>query len=159
MADRCCTYTYAAVTVNGDPDTDTLVISDDEGDGIEGLDGQPVRRQIDPVSNDDGGISQPAHFGERTIKFTGRVHIGTQPEKNPHRDLAGYLGKLITLQKAIVAALEAQLNTATALAWTDSAGESHSIQAMYGVPGGEIAFGGTLEDPTFTFTLTTAEAP
>jgi len=158
VADRCATYTYAAVTINGDPDTDTLVISDDASDEITGLDGAPVRRQVDPLAGQNGGDSQPARLGHRVIGFKGRVHIGTQPDKDPNRDPAGYNTKLVTLQKAIVAALEAQLNSATTLAWTDATGDSRSISAMYGVPGGEIVFGGTRDDPTFQFSLV-AENP
>lgn len=152
MADRCATYTYGGVTVNGDSDTDTLVITDDASDQIDGLDGAPVRRQVDNLAGTDGGESQPAHFAPRVITFTGRVHIGTLGG-DPNRDRSGYQNKLVTLQKAVVAALEALLNTNSSLAWTDATGASRSIQCMYGMPGGEVKFGGTMDDPTFTFQL------
>lgn len=157
MPDVCATYTYAGVTINGDEDTDTLVITDNQEDGIDGLDGAPIRRQIDPVANDDGGDSQPAHFAHRIITFRGRCHIGTQRNRSPVGNTA-YQSALVTLQKAVVAALEAQLNSNATLAWTEADGDARSISAKYGVPDGEIRFAGTVEDPTFSFSLV-AEDP
>ena len=151
MADLCATYTFAGVTINGDETSDTLVIPH-EGGGITGLDGAPVRRQVDDVAADDGGDSQPAHLGARIITFTGEVHIGTQKDKSPVGN-AAYQSALVALQKATVAALEAQVDSAATLAWTDATGASRSISCKYGMPGGEIQFGGTVEEPTFTFQL------
>lgn len=155
MADKCATYTYSSVTINGAPNTDTLVLTEDEGSGVEGLDGAPIRRQIDPLAATDGSDlgAQPALFAGRTIRFTGRVHIGTMA--NPRADPVEYWSRVMVLQKATIAALEAQLNAATPLAWTDSDGDSRSIDAMYGIPGGEIAFSGPSFDIAFTFSLVT----
>src|SRR5262245_20747502 len=140
MADQCATYTYAGVTINGYEDTDTLFLPN--LDSITGLDGAPIRRLVDYLANEDGGDAQPAHFGARVITFKGEVHIGTQKNRSPV-GLAAYQSALITLQKAVTAALEAQLDSAATLAWTDATGASRSISCKYGMPGGEIQFGGT----------------
>lgn len=153
MADRCCTYTWGTIVINGDVDTDTAVITDAESDGILGLDGAPIRRQIDPVALDDGGDSQDALLAHRIITVTAHVHIGTHPNRDPTIDTPGYNTKLVTLQKAWVAECEAHLNTAQSLTWTDATGASRSINAKYGVEGGEIVFGGTTFEPTVTFQL------
>lgn len=151
MADTCARYTYAGVTINGDLDTDTLILPNEDG-SIVGLDGAPIRRQVDDLAGTDGGESQPAHLGARIITFKGQVHIGTQRNKSPVGNTA-YQAALVALQKATVASLEGQLNSNAPLAWTDAAGASRSISAMYGMPDGQIQFGGTVEEPTFTFTL------
>lgn len=150
MADVCATYTYAGVTINGDKTTDTLVITDDGEDGIDGLDGAPIRRQIDPVANDDGGDSQPAHFAHRIIVFRGKVHIGSVASGPTS---SAYQAALVAYMKSVVSALEAKLNTNDTLAWTEADGDSRSISAMYGVPDGEIKFGSSVGNPSFSFSL------
>lgn len=155
MPDLCCAYTYSSVTINGDETTDTLVI-DLENGAIEGLDGAPIRRQVDPLAGQDGGATQPARYGPRIITFKGAVHVGTHgsPGKHdPFVDTAGYLAKLMTLEAAIISALEAQRDSAATLAWTPANGGAHTISCLYGVPGGEIKFGGTFAEPTFEFSL------
>lgn len=153
MADRCCQYTYAGITVNGALTTNTLLITDDASTGWTGLDGAPIRRQVDPLGLVDGGDSQPAWRGARVITGNFVVFVGTHASHDPYTDKTDYLSKLITYQKAIISALEAQLNSASNLTWTDSAGAGRSISCLYGTEGGEVQFGGTFEEPTCTFTL------
>jgi hypothetical protein len=148
MADVCATYTYAGITINGAKDTNCLVITDDGQDGIDGLDGAPIRRQVDPLGNTDGGDSQPPHFGARIIVFRTKVHIGTVEGTGPL-----YQAALATYMKAVTAALEAQLNSASTLAWTESDGDARSISAVYGMPDGEVKFGPSVGNPSCTFTL------
>ena len=148
MADPCATYTFGSVTINGAEDTDTLITP--SYDNIVGLDGAPVRRQVDPEAQTDGDLDlQASYFAGRVIVFSGIVHIGTLPSQNP--PMATFLSKVITLQKAVVAACEAQLTSATSLAWTDSAGAARSISCKYGLPGQVIQFGGSTPlTPTFS---------
>jgi hypothetical protein len=156
MADPCCVYTYAGITINGPADTDTLV-TENFGD-IVGLDGKPVRRQIDPASQEDGDLDlQEAFFAGRIITFKGIVHIGTLDGPFSSQ-LPEFIEKCVTLQKAVVSALEAQLTSASTLAWTDSTGASRSISCKYGLPGSTITFAGDLGKPTFDgFTLWAAD--
>lgn len=158
MADRCCQYSYAGITVNGALTTDTLLITDDPSTGWTGLDGAPVRRQVDPLALMDGGDSQPAWRGARIITGTFAVFIGTHISHDPFNDTDDYLSKLITYEKSIITAFEAQLNSAATLSWTDSAGAARSISCLYGTEGGEVQFGGSFAEPTCTFTLV-AENP
>jgi hypothetical protein len=154
MADICATYTYAGITINGPKDTDTLVTP--TFNDIVGLDGKPIRRQIDPASQDNGDLDlQGAFFAGRVIVFSGSVHIGTLSGGTPATNKTEYIQKLVALQKAVVAALEAQLTSAATLAWTDATSAARSISCMYGLPGQEIKFGGdNIYEPTFSdFTL------
>jgi hypothetical protein len=68
------------------------------------------------------------------------------------------MAALNTVESAVVAALEAVLNTETALAWTPEGLAAHSINASYGNDGGEVNFSGLMVDKRFTFTLV-AENP
>lgn len=150
MADICATYTYAGVTINGDPASNALVIDlDSADDGITGLDGAPIRRQVDPLASTNGGDSQEAWWGHRIITFSGLCQIGTVPVN----DIASYRAALMTLQAAVIAALEAQRDSAATLAWTPANGGVHTISCKYGMPGGEIRFGGPLYKTKFSFTL------
>lgn len=148
MADPCAQYTFGGVTINGGETTDTLVTPD--FDSITGLDGKPVRRQIDPASQEDGDLNlQGAFFGGRIIVFSGVIHIGTLGTGSIDPTTPLYIQKIITLQKAVVAACEAQFTSAANLTWTDSTGDSQSISCFYGLPGSTISFGGGLGNPTF----------
>lgn len=152
MADPCATYTYSTVTINGAETTDTLITPD--FDSIVGLDGKPVRRQVDPASQEDGDLDlQEAYFGGREITFKGLIHIGTLGTGSIDVTNPLFLQRIITLQKTVVAALEATLTTGGTLAWTDATGAARSIACKYGLPGRVISFGGTLTNPTFEFTL------
>lgn len=161
MADPCATYTFGSVTINGAEDTDTLITP--SYDNIQGLDGAPVRRQIDPVAQANGDLNLQGEFlAGRVIVFSGQIHIGTMPG---HTTLTGaemaiFLGKVVTLQKAVVAACEAQLSSAATLAWTDATGASRSISCFYGLPGQVIQFGGSSPaEPTFSGLTLWAPSP
>jgi hypothetical protein len=39
------------------------------------------------------------------------------------------------------------------LTWTQSNGNAESVTCVYGMPGGELQFGGEMAIPTFQFTL------
>jgi hypothetical protein len=148
MADPCATYTFGSVTINGAETTDTLITPD--FDSISGLDGAPVRRQIDPVSQSSGDLNlQGEFFAGRVIVFKGILHIGTLGGGTVDPTNPLWIQKIITLQKAVVAACEAQLSSSASLAWTDSAGASRSITCFYGLPGQTISFGGSIGNPTF----------
>ena len=150
--DRCAVYTYAGLTFNGAATTDTMVIPDDASFGISGLDGAPIRRQVDDNPQADGGDGHTAWFGARIIEFKLRPFIGTTTNPDDPLD-PNYWSKYMTLQDAVKAALEAQLNSNSTLAWTQANGNAQSISAMYGMPGGHLRFGGDLKNPTCEFTL------
>lgn len=148
MADVCTTYTYAGVTINGPVGTDCLVVDIDGGE-INGLDGRPIRRQIDPLAGTDGGDSQAAYWAHRIITFKGVVQVGSVPNS----DVTVYRAALMAVQASVITALEGQLNSNATLAWTPANGGAHSIGCMYGVPGGEIKFGGPVFKTAFEFSL------
>jgi hypothetical protein len=118
------------------------------------LDGAPVRKQIDPRGQTDGGIVHPAFLGPRIITFTGKVLI----RSNTNPGSTGYIAAVNALENAVVAALEGILNTPSALTWTETGGGAHSITVTYGTQGGEMQFTGNMLDRGFTFTLV-AEDP
>lgn len=149
MADICCEYTFAGITINDtSPDVDRLVLDDD---GVTGLDGAPVRSQVDPKGLTSGGIVHPKFFGARIITFKGFVHIQTA---EPSQTTA-YNTAINTLEAAVVAALEGALNGETPLAWTPTGLSARSISCTYGVPGQEIQFTGAMlpGERTFSFSL------
>lgn len=151
--DRCCTYTYASLTFNGAETTDTMVIPDDASFGIFGLDGAPIRRQVDDNPQADGGDGHTAWLGARIITAKLRPFIGTTAGKPDDMFASDYWSKYMTLQDAVINALEGQLNSPTNLAWTPANGTPRSISCYYGMPGGEVRFGGDLANPTCEFTL------
>jgi hypothetical protein len=151
MADTCCTYTFGSLTVN--PSSGDGLTTDFEEGQILGLDGAPVRKQIDPQGQSDGGIVHPAFFGARIIQFQGKVLITSVPEGAP---ALTYAAAVNVVEAAAVAALEAQLNSAATLAWTPTGGSGKSISCTYGTPGGEIQFSGNMVDRKFQFTLVAA---
>jgi hypothetical protein len=151
MADLCCQYTFAGIEINDTTDgTDRLVLGED---GVTGLDGAPIRSEVDDQGQSDGGIVHPKFFAARVITFKGfceirSVSIGQN---------ATYYAALNTLEAAVVSALEGALNSASALTWTPTGGGARSISCTYGVQGGEIQFGGSMLEKTFEFTLVAAE--
>lgn len=154
MADLCCTYTFGSLTLNpaqvGEEPAAGLYL--DEEDGITGLDGAPIRAQIDPKGQADGGIVHTKRQGARIITFKGFVL--TSEDTRDHRDTEEYREELMNIQDTAIAALVAQLNTETNLAWTpanDPGGRT--LSCTYGNEGGHIQFGGSMRDPTFTFVL------
>lgn len=152
MADTCTTYTFGSLTVN--PSSGDGLTTDFEQGQILGLDGAPIRKQIDPQGQSEGGIVHTAFFAARIIQFQGRVLIRSVAEGSA---LTTYAAAVNVVESAAVAALEAQLNSATTLSWTLTGGGSHSISCTYGVPGGEIQFTGNMVDRRFTFSLVAAD--
>lgn len=154
MADYCCEYTYSSITINDETvGADRLMIGDD-GE-IDGLDGAPIRAEIDDQGQSDGGIVHPKFFAARVITFNGEVHIqSVGPE-----DTLAYISAINTLESGVISALETQLNTATALSWTPTGGSAKTISCSYGTQGGEIKFSGQMLPGLrkFTFTLVAAE--
>jgi hypothetical protein len=154
VADLCCQYTFSSVVINNSSTTaDSLITDFDDGE-ILGLDGAPIRRQIDPQGQSDGGIPFNAFFGARVITFTGKVAIVSvaDPGGNP----LGVWAAINTLEAATISALEAVRNSPTNLTWTPTGGSGKSISCQYGVPGGEIQFTGNLRERRFTFQLVAA---
>lgn len=152
MADLCCQYDYAGIQINDTTEsTDRLVI--DQRGSIVGLDGAPIRSQVDPRGQTHGGIVHPKLFAARIVTFTGWVDIRTVVD----RQTAEYREALMTLQAAVIAALEAQLNTPATLAWTPEGQGAKSLSASYGTPGGEIKFEGPMIDCSFSFSLIAAD--
>ena len=154
MADLCCTYTYAGLTLNpaqvGEEPAAGLYL--DEEDGVTGLDGAPIRSQIDPKGQTDGGIVHTKRFAHRIIVFKG--FFLTSEDTRDVRLTEEYRDELLDLQDAARSALEGQLNSESSLAWTPANdGGGRSISCTYGIEGGEWKVGGTMVDPTWTFTL------
>lgn len=125
------------------------------GDGAQGLDGAPVRSQVDPKGQTEGGIVHTKFLGPRIITFSGTVLIrSVVPE-----DTVAYLTAINTLEAATVSALEGILNSASALTWTPTGGSGKSISVTYGVPGQEVQFTGDMlpGERTFSFSLIAAD--
>ena len=152
MADLCCAYTFAGIIINNPTDgVDHLMLGED---GVTGLDGAPIRSEIDDEGQGDGGIVHPKLYGPRIITFKGFCAIrSVVVERN-----TAYATALNTLEAAVISALSAQLNTPAALTWTPTGGSGKSISCTYGNQGGEIRFGGSHMEKTFEFTLV-AEDP
>lgn len=164
MADLCTTYTYAAVTINpADPADGTCFLS---AKRITGLDGAPVRSTADNKGLTDGTNRYPGtsprrrFFAGRAVTFEGEViykrAAGGQGVINFGE--TAIITAFNTLEAAVIAALEGQLNTATALAWTPTGGAAKSLSCLYGAPGGEIQFDGDLPNRTYSFTLVSEAA-
>lgn len=154
MADYCTEYTYSSITINNDTaGADRLMIGE-EGE-IDGLDGAPIRAEIDDQGQSDGGIVHPKFFAARVIIFSGEVHI----QSVAFEDTLAYISAINTLESGVISALEAQLNSATTLAWTPTGGSGKSISCTYGIQGGEIKFSGPMlpGQRKFTFTLVAAD--
>lgn len=147
MADTCCAYTVAGITINAT--SGDCLFTDFENGSIVGLDGAPIRAQIDPQGQSDGGIAHPKFFGPRIITFGGKVLIRSVDLTNRET----YAAAVNAVENAVIAALEGALNSPTTLAWTETGGGSHSISVTYGTEGGEIQFSGNMIDRSFTFTL------
>ena len=150
MADVCCEYTIAGLTLNNDTG-DTLMLG---GDGVQGLDGAPIRSQVDPRGQISGGIVHTKFFAARIITFSGEVLIRTQvPE-----DTTAYITAINTLEAATVSALEGILNSPSTLGWTPTGLAARSISVTYGVPGQEVQFTGEMlpGSRTWSFSLIAA---
>lgn len=150
MADTCCVYTLGSLTINA-ATGNTLLVDFDEGE-ITGLDGAPIRGQIDPQGQSDGGIVHGKFFGPRIISFHGKVAIRTVDPGNTD----AYVAAVNTVEASAISALESILNTPTTLSWTPTGGSAKSISVTYGTEGGEIQFFGNMLEPSFSFTLVAA---
>lgn len=152
MADTCCIYTFGGLTINAAAG-DCLFTDFEEGQ-ILGLDGAPIRKQIDPQGQSEGGIVHPGFLGARVITFQGKVLIRSVPEG---ASALTYAAAVNVVEAAATAALEAQLNAATSLSWTPSGGAARSISCTYGVAGGEFQPSGNMVDRRFSFQLVAAD--
>lgn len=154
MADYCCQYTFAGVKINDTTEGANRLMIGDEGE-ITGLDGRPIRAEIDDQGQSDGGIVHPKFYAARIITFSGEVHIQTTTPA----DLTAYLTAMNTLEAAVISALEGQLNSEANLTWTPTGGSGKSIACTYGTGGGEIQFSGGIfpGERKFTFTLVADE--
>lgn len=138
---------------NATAGADRLMIGT-EGE-ITGLDGAPVRSQVDNLGQTNGGIVFPKFLGPRVITFSGEVHIQSVSwtENN-----TAWMTAVNTLEAAVVSALEGILNSATSLSWTPTGLAARSISVTYGVPGQEIQFSGAMlpGDRKFSFSVIAA---
>lgn len=150
MADTCCPYSVAGITINATTG-DCLHTDFDEGE-ITGLDGAPIRKQVDPQGQSDGGIVHGAFYGPRVITFAGKVLIRSVTLGNRE----DYAAAVNAVESATVSALQSFLNATTTLAWTPTGGSAKSITVTYGTEGGEIQFFGNMIDKRFQFSLIAA---
>lgn len=151
MADTCAVYTFGSLTVNA-ATGDTLFTDFDGGD-ITGLDGAPIRSQIDPQGQSEGGIVHQKFLGARIITFTGGVLVRSTQEPMS----TAYITAVNTVIANAVSALESQLNSASNLAWTPTGGSGKTISCTYGTEGGEFQSSGNMLQKKFTFTLVAAD--
>lgn len=151
MADLCCAYSFAGITINNPAaGSDHLMLGEN---GVTGLDGAPLRVEIDDEGQGDGGIVHlPKFKAARIVTFTGFCQIRSVPVGMT----TAYFTALNTLEAAVVSALEGVTNSPTSLAWTPTGLSARSLTATYGTQGGEIQFGGEMLEKTFTFTLVAA---
>lgn len=150
MADLCCPYSFAGIVINNTAaGVDRLILGED---GVVGLDGAPIRSEVDDQGQSSGSLVHPKLLGGRVITFKGFCHIqSVEPGMN-----TPYYTALNTLEAAVVSALEGVLNTPTTLSWTPTGLSARSISCTYGITGGEIQFGGSMLEKTFEFTLIAA---
>lgn len=154
MADLCVEYSFAGLTINEqDPTQNRMVLPDD---GVTGLDGRPIRRQVDPRGQIDGGLVFTGFFGPRVIVFKGFLEINTVSFLGAVTP--AYASAVMALEDTIKSALEGVLNSPSNLTYTQSNGTGVTISCVYGMPGGEVQFGGGMVVPTFQFTLIEASA-
>lgn len=147
MADTCALYTVAGITINA-ATGDCLHTDFEEGE-ILGLDGAPIRRQIDPQGQSSGGLQHPAHFGPRIITFKGKVLVRSVDGS----DRDAFAAAVYAVEAAAITALEGFLNSDTTLAWTPGSASARSISVRYGTEGGEFQTTGNMIDRRFQFSL------
>ena len=152
MADLCCQYNIAGIKINdlSSETSDRLVL---EEDGVVGLDGRPIRAEIDDQGQSDGGIVHPKLWAARVIVFKGGTNIRSVPQGMN----AAYFTALNNLEASVISALEGILNTPSALTWTPTGGSGKSITVTYGNVGGEIQFTGSMMEKKFSFALVAAD--
>lgn len=160
MADLCCTYTYAGVTLNpGAPTPGSVILTTKQ---ITGLDGAPVRATADNKGLTDGTnlYDGRRRFAGRVVVFSGEVvYIRAAGGSG----IVNFMDDAIraafnTLEATTIAALEGQLNSFTNLAWTPQGGAGRSLSCLYGNPGNEIQFDGDLPNRTYSFALVSEAA-
>lgn len=153
MADLCVEYEFPDFTINDtSAGVDRLVLA---ADGIIGLDGAPIRRQVDPKGQADGGIVHDAKYGPRIVVWRGAIHI----QSTDWELTTEYLTAVHTLEETVIQSLESILNSDFVLSWTPTgAGSPASLTIRYGAgPGGEIQFGGSMMARTFQFSTISAD--
>jgi len=152
MADTCCVYTLGGLTINAT--TGNTLLTDFEGGDIIGLDGAPIRSQIDPQGQSNGGIVHQKFFGPRVITFTGVILIRSVTDTS---DTAAYVGAVNAVIANAKSTLEGILNSPTSRSWTETGGSGHSISVTYGTEGGEFQTSGNMLQKKFSFTLVAAD--
>jgi hypothetical protein len=155
VADLCCAYAIAGITINNPAAGADRLLTSFENGHILGLDGAPIRSQVDPKGATDGGIVHTKYFGARVITFQGEVQIQSVLWT---ASSTAYLTAMNTLEASVVSALEGIRNSASTLSWTPTGLSARSISVTYGVPGQEIQFDGAMVpgERTFSFSLIAA---
>lgn len=143
--DLCCEYPFPGFTINDETDgIDAPVLGES---GVVGLDGGPIRRQVDPKGVTDGGLVHAAFFGPRLVTWKGKILIQSVDwELTPE-----YLAAVNTLMLTMTSGLEGILNSDFTLNWTPTGLGAHSLVLQYGMPNGEIQFSGTMLDLQWQF--------
>lgn len=152
MADTCTVYTFGGLTINA-TSGDCLFTDYDEGD-IQGLDGAPIRKQIDMAGQANGGDAQPAFFAPRIVTFTGVVLIRSVTDPSS----TAFAAAVNSVTESARTTLESFLNSTSTLAWTPNGLTAHTLTCQYGTEGGEFTTSGPMPDKKFSFTLV-AENP
>lgn len=149
--DLCCEYPFPGFTINdATPEIDCLVLGDN---GVIGLDGGPIRRQVDPKGQADGGLLHPARFAARVVRWSGKVLVQSVTWQLDD----DYLAAVNTLMQTVTQSLEGIMNSDYTLPWTPTGLSAHTLVLQYGMPGEEIQFGGTMLDLTWKFTTISAD--
>lgn len=152
MANICDIYHLAGLTFN-DTSGDTYITTD-----IQGLDGAPIRSEVDDKPQTDGGIMFPAFLGPRHVTFEGFIGIRSQ-EFGTNK--AAYIAVMDYMEEAMIDALESirpttyPVSGAGTLYWT-----GHSLTVYHDSPvlfrGDQFAkrfvFGLVAPDPTISDT-------
>lgn len=144
-------YTVAGLTINA-TSGDCLFTDWTDGD-VQGLDGAPVRKQIDPKGQTSGGIVQIGLLGPRIITFSGIVLVRTVDPGDP----LGFAAAVNAVTEGARTTLEGFVNASTTLAWTPNGMAAHSISVTYGTEGGEFQTSGPMLQKKFSFTLVAAD--
>jgi hypothetical protein len=152
VTDPCAEYTvFGSLIVNqGDGTVDRLWTGETEN-AITGLDGRPLRQQVDLGGQFSGVHLQDAYWDAREIVFQGIVQIVTA---DYWEDISGYREALMDLEAAWVSAWDSALDTTFNLTFTPAGQSGQSIAVKLFNP--PLQFGGTLFEPTFTFGLISA---
>lgn len=110
MADLCDVYTLGTNDIVFNADTgDTWLIQD-----LQGLDGAPIRREIEDNPQAPGKLLYPAFLDARIITFEGTLLIrSVEPE-----DIDGYAAAQQALDDTASAYSDSSINTDRTLAWS-----------------------------------------